>query len=248
MPRAVLVTGGVSRLGKAIADRLAGDGWLVIRSSSRPEAGADFVADLSVPGSAEALFNSADSMARERGAGRLYAVVNNAALYRDADPDKVRAVNYDAPVILSQSLLESVRLLGDRLSGDFAAVAKETRRLAASSDVEGGSIVNVLDAAVLPRRDGTRGPADDGSAYADSKRRLAAFTLDSARIFAPLAVRVNAVAPGPVLAPSGVHEKAAPVPLGRPSPDDVAHAVSFLLAAQATTGCIIPVTGAFDMI
>ena len=151
-------------------------------------------------------------------------------------------------LILSQSLLESVRLLGDRLSGDFAAAAKETRRLAASSDVEGGSIVNVLDAAVLPRRDGTRGPADDGSAYADSKRRLAAFTLDSARIFAPLAVRVNAVAPGPVLAPSGVHEKAAPVPLGRPAPDDVAHAVSFLLAAQATTGCIIPVTGAFDMI
>ena len=235
MLRAVLVTGGVSRLGKAIADRLADDGWLVVRSSSRPGAGADFVADLSVPGSAEALFKSADRMARERGAGRLYAVVNNAALYRDADPDKVRAVNYDAPVIMSQSLLETARTL-------------DTRHPAASSGVEGGSIVNVLDAAVLPRRDGTRGPADDGSAYAGSKRRLAAFTLDSARIFAPLAVRVNAVAPGPVLAPSGIHEKAAPFPLGRPSPDDVARAVSFLLSAPATTGCIIPVTGAFDMI
>ena len=160
----------------------------------------------------------------------------------------MRAVNYDAPVVLSQSLLESARLPGDRRLGDCAATAKETRHLAASSDVPGGSIVNILDAAVLPRRDGTRGPADDGSAYADSKRCLADFTLDSARMFAPLAVRVNAVAPGPVLPPAGIHEKAAPVPLGRPSPDDVARAVSFLLAAPATTGCIIPVTGAFDMI
>jgi NAD(P)-dependent dehydrogenase (short-subunit alcohol dehydrogenase family) len=33
------------------------------------------------------------------------------------------------------------------------------------------------------------------------------------------------------------------MPLGRPRPEDVAKAVVFLLEANATTGCIIPVDG-----
>jgi NAD(P)-dependent dehydrogenase (short-subunit alcohol dehydrogenase family) len=40
-----------------------------------------------------------------------------------------------------------------------------------------------------------------------------------------------------------VSEKAGEMPLGRPLPEDVARAVVFLLEANATTGCIIPVDG-----
>ena len=56
-------------------------------------------------------------------------------------------------------------------------------------------------------------------------------------------LRVNAVAPGPVLAPEGVSEMAGEMPLGRPLPEDVVRAVVFLLEANATTGCIVPVDG-----
>ena len=44
--RTALVTGGTRRLGRAIADRLRADGWRVLTSSHRADAGADFVADL----------------------------------------------------------------------------------------------------------------------------------------------------------------------------------------------------------
>jgi len=56
-------------------------------------------------------------------------------------------------------------------------------------------------------------------------------------------LRVNAVAPGPVLAPEGVREAAGETPLGRPAPGDVAEAVAFLLDAAATSGCVVPVDG-----
>ncbi|MBE6398433.1 MAG: SDR family oxidoreductase, partial [Lentisphaerae bacterium] len=79
-------------------------------------------------------------------------------------------------------------------------------------------------------------------AYERTKRGLLADTKKYAALFADT-IRVNAVAPGPVLAPEGVSEKAGEMPLGRPSPEDVARAVVFLLEANATTGCIIPVDG-----
>ena len=44
--RSVLVTGGTVRIGAAISERLARDGWRVVTSSHRHDAGADVVADL----------------------------------------------------------------------------------------------------------------------------------------------------------------------------------------------------------
>ena len=55
-------------------------------------------------------------------------------------------------------------------------------------------------------------------------------------------LRVNGVAPGPVLAPTEVHEKAGETLLDRrPTPEDVAAAVAYLLGAESVTGTIIPV-------
>ena len=79
--------------------------------------------------------------------------------------------------------------------------------------------------------------------YALSKDALLQGTLVDARRLAPQ-VRVNAVAPGPVLAPS---EPANREPGGaillsrRPAPSDVAAAVSFLLDAEAVTGQVVAV-------
>ena len=64
----------------------------------------------------------------------------------------------------------------------------------------------------------------------------------SAALFADT-LRVNAVAPGPVFAPEGVHEKAAETLIGRPTAEAVADAVAYLLNAESVTGCTIPVDG-----
>ena len=207
--RTVLVTGGVRRLGKAIADRLAESGWRVIRSSSRRDAQSDIVCDLSRPNAADELFAKASELA----GGKLDAVVNNAALYLGADEKSVMAVDFEAP---------------RRLTDLMAAQG-------------GGAVVNIIDEAILRR--GEQPAHIVGTAYAESKRRLLDYTMQAARDFAAAGLRVNAVAPGPVLPPDGMHEKACSTPLGRPTPQAVADAVLFLLEAAFTTGLVIPVAG-----
>lgn len=205
--RTVLVTGGTTRLGRAIADHLRADGWQVFTSSHRPEAGADFLADFTDPAGAVRLYAAVQ---RRLGGRPPAALVNNAALF--AGPAAaLEAVNVAAPTKLTT-------LMACREEGI-------------------GSVVNILDCRVLGA--GTDAPDET---YARTKRDLLAFTRSAAALFA-MTLRVNAVAPGPVLAPVAVHERAGETPLGRPSPEEVAAAVSFLLGARATSGCVIPVDG-----
>ena len=244
--RTVLVTGGTTRLGLAVAERLRASGWRVLTSSHRADAGADLVADLSAPSGAAGLYAAA---MRLLGGVPPDALVNNAALFT-GDDAAVEAVNLEAPRKLTMMM-----------------AGRETGR---------GAVVNVLDASVLalrfdgsalssgdvrqPTADGRselfsgdvrqptaddRAPLGDSCAsprYAASKRGLLEYTLKSAAMFAQT-LRVNAVAPGPVLAPTGVRERAHETLLGRPRPEDVARAVEFLLDAESTTGAVIPVDG-----
>ena len=204
--KTVLVTGGVVRLGLAIASRLRAEGWRVVTSSHRPESGADVVADLSEPLGAAKLYAAACAFL---GGAAPDALVNNAALFTG-----------DAAV------LESVNL---------KAPEKLTTLMACREDGR-GSVVNILDCRVL----GEASPDED--AYSGTKRALLEYTRKAAAMFAGT-LRVNAVAPGPVLAPVGASEKAGETPLGRPTPEDVAEAVAFLLDAERTSGCIVPVDG-----
>ena len=206
--KSVLITGGTVRLGKAIAERLRADGWRVITSSHRADAGADIVADLTEPLGAAKLYAAALQML---GGTPPDALVNNAALFV-GDPETIRAVGLDAP--------------------------KKLTMMMAGREEGVGVVVNVLDAATLGG-DRRQSAASDG--YRDAKRELRAFTLSSAMMFAAT-LRVNGVAPGPVLAPTEVHEKAGEMLLGRrPTPEDVAAAVAYLLGAESVTGTIIPV-------
>jgi NAD(P)-dependent dehydrogenase (short-subunit alcohol dehydrogenase family) len=93
----------------------------------------------------------------------------------------------------------------------------------------------VLDSRILAANRASEGP------YEATKRGLLEYTRKSAMMFAET-IRVNAVAPGPVFAPTDVHEAAGETLLGgKPAAIDVAKAVAFLLEAESTTGCIIPV-------
>lgn len=151
---------------------------------------------------------------------RLYSAVLAAA------PDFRAVVNNAALFTGDESVLNAVNL---------TAPQKLTMLLAGREGVK-CSVVNVLDSLTL---DGT--PAQDDSAYARTKRELYAYTRKSACLFAGT-LRVNAVAPGAVLAPEGCHVKAAEALLDRrPLPEDVATAVLYLLEAESVTGTVIPV-------
>lgn len=202
--KTVLVTGGTERIGKYIADRLRGDGWRVIVSSHREDAGADIVADLSKPSGAAELYAACMRML---GGAVPDALVNNAALFTGGE-DALVNVNFESP--------------------------KKLTMLMASREDGRGAVVNVLDTRVLVS-------APDG-VYARTKRDLLEWTTKAAAMFSG-SITVNAVAPGPVLAPVGVREAAGECPLGRPTPEAVADAVAFLLGAHATSGCVVPVDG-----
>ena len=160
------------------------------------------------------------------GAARLYAealrqlggeppdlVVNNAGLFAQGEVDAETAARIEA---VNYTAAEKLTIL---------ASGRESGR---------GAVVNILDSRALA--------GEGGGAYLESKRKLVEFTRRAAALFADT-LRVNGVAPGPVLAPVGFREKAGLTPLGRPTPEAVAEAVAFLAAAQFTSGCIIAVDG-----
>lgn len=231
MNRTVLITGAALRLGKAIAQGLAGVGWRVVVHAHHSVAEADalcaalaatggtawrITGDLHACGGPDAIFDAA-----VLAAGRLDALVNNAACFERqalasataADFERLWRINALAPILLTQRL---ARHLAERGAS--------------------GAVVNLLDQRIAR-------PGIGATPYLLSKATLDVFTRSAALEFAPR-VRVNAVAPGAVLPPSTVLEPAGAFPLAaRPTPEQVADAVRILLDAPSTTGQTLFVDG-----
>jgi len=232
--RVALVTGAVRRVGRAIATELAAKGMRLAlhyhASAGDAEAlratltstGTDvrlFRADLRELGAPERLVG--DVVASY---GELGVLVNSAAVMQRtplgevtvADWDSMFALNLRAPFFLAQ------------------AAAPHLARAA-------GAIVNVSDLAAF----------ETWPAYVPhgiTKAGVVQMTRALARALAP-AVRVNGVAPGVVLLPEGWSDAdaarlAATTPMRRNgTPEDVAHAVRYLLEAPFVTGQTIVVDG-----
>jgi pteridine reductase len=233
-PRRAVVTGGATRVGRAIALELARAGYRVgiHYRSSRAEAAAAvrelkiygpspavFRADLSRPDEIVGLFDEVDSRL-----GGLDLLVNSAAVFPRHDPLEVTVAEWDA-------------VFATNTRAPFLCAQQAARRMDA-----GGSIVNIADTGAFEAW-------PSYVPYVATKAALVSLTLGLARAWGPR-IRVNAVLPGPVLLPedaSGPDEAEAAIRrtvLGRlGSPEDVAQAVLYLDRATFVTGELLRVDG-----
>jgi 3-oxoacyl-[acyl-carrier protein] reductase len=241
--RAALVTGSATGIGRSTAWMLAERGYDVTVNYSRSKAEAEETADGVRTRGARVLVIQAtvadDAAVRgmvERTAtdlGRLDVLVNNAATTHFIDHKDLDA--------LTDPVWDEI--LQVNLKGTFYACRAAMPHLAS----RGGSIINVASVAGI-------GGSGSSIAYAASKGAVITLTKSLARAFAP-AVRVNAVAPGPVqtrwLADHQDMVQAAmkATPLSRPAtPEDIAAAIVYLAdETTLTTGQVLVLDGGRTM-
>lgn len=233
--KVALVTGGAVRVGKAIALALANAGAdIVISYNSSGAVAGETVAEIGALGrrglavqadvadgrQVQSLVASAvDRM------GRLDVLINSASLWQRTPWDELDEAAWD-------------KLVDIDLKGPFLCAKAAASHLCAHGD---GAIVNITDLSAYV-------PFPGFLPHSAAKAGLVNLTYALAMELAP-AVRVNAIAPGPVLPPPDYTEKrlqaaARRTLLGRwGTAEDVAQAVVFLAQAPYITGVVLPVDG-----
>ncbi len=235
VPTTALVTGAATRIGRAIALALAGDGWTVAVHYRQSESEALEVAglirenggrakpvqaDLSVESEAAALLPLV-----RREVGPVGCLVNNASEFeRDEIGDMTRTswdlhleTNLRAPALLMQ---------------DMARLLPDGRK---------GVIVNLLDQRVLNL-------TPHFVSYTVSKAALWTLTRTMAMAMAPR-IRVNAIGPGPALPSKRQSRADFDRQIGRlplrcaGTPQEIAAAIRFILAMPSMTGQMIALDG-----
>lgn len=232
--RAALVTGGARRIGKAIALALAADGYSVVVHANKSRGPAEEVCSEIVARGGKAAVVLADLSHQDdvrrlvpaaAAFGPLTLLVNNASEFEGDEIGTLDRTRFDRAIAVN---LRAPLFLAE-------AFAKQAPGNADAS------IVNLLDQRVFK-------PTPLFVSYSLSKHALYAATTTLAQALAPK-VRVNAVAPGPVLpsprqSAGDFAKQASTLPLGRgPSPEEVAQAVVYLAQAKSVTGQTIAVDG-----
>lgn len=231
--RTALVTGAALRIGRTIAETLSRNGFNVVLHcrNSLAEARAlrasiekSGVKAWVVRGSFESESAVAQTWyAATKAAGKIDLLVNSAAVF---NKDTVGTLSGDA-------------LLAEFWPNLFAPVL--LTKYFAAQQLERGHIINLLDRRITSHD-------TECVPYLLTKKALAEFTQTSALALAPR-IRVNAIAPGPVLPPPGkplshLRDKAGKIPLAKTvAPQHIADAVLALLNLPSTTGQILYVDG-----
>jgi 3-oxoacyl-[acyl-carrier protein] reductase len=240
-----LITGSARGIGKAIAERLAKDGFDIAVNDLNEKAfeGSDVLENCTAAGvKAQGFFaNVADSADCERlikdineRMGAIDVLVNNAGITRDGLMARMTDEQYDSVIAVNQkSVFNLTRIVGT-----------------AMSRARSGRIVNIASVAGLYGNPGQMN-------YSASKAAVIGMTKTAAKELGRRGITVNAVAPGFIATPmtdklSEEQKNAmlAQIAMRRyGTPEEVAGVVSFLCSADSAyvTGQVIEISGGLSM-
>lgn len=235
MPRkAAVVTGGAVRLGRAVARRLAREGWdLVLHYHSSREAAREAEEECREAGARVRLVQA--DLSRAEGSRRLCREAREA--FEGVDLLVNNAAVFPRTPTLAEAAEAWEEILAVNLRAPFLCAAGLAEALAERE----GSIVFVADIY-------GRYPLRGYLPYCVAKAGVIMLTRALALELAPR-VRVNAVAPGAILPPEGAPPEwgerlVRRIPRGRlGDPEDIASAVSYLASAGFVTGQVLAVDG-----
>ena len=230
-----VVTGGARRLGAAVALALADAGSHVVIHYRTSRAAAEATADQVRARGVQSLTLEADAARSADVArllqdtldafGRIDVLVANAGSFRRTPVSTLTDADWDD-------------MLDNNLRAAFLCAHRFGMHMRAHG---GGSIVALADVAGLR-------PWADYLPYSIAKAGVIALTQGLAKALAP-AVRVNAIAPGPILFPDDFDAAAQQREVERTllrrqgHPQNIADAVLALLRNDYITGVVLPVDG-----
>lgn len=241
LPRTVIITGGATGLGYAIAEKFLQQGDNIVlngrtesklidaaRQLGQSERVAMVVGDITLPDTADKIVSAATQRF-----GRTDVLVNNAGIFGMKPFTEYTVDELDA-------------FLG-YLRGTFIVTQATVRQMRKQGD--GGAVINI---GTILTMNGVAGVPS--SAPIAAKGGITALTKNLSTELAADRIRINAVAPG--IVPTSLYGQLSDEdykvlhgmqPLGHYGvPEDIADAVLYLANANWVTGVILPVDGGVD--